>query len=108
MTAVANLMNAIGIAPNIVAAAPVYPYELTVLDPPLELDLRSFSFDLVKTLFMQIETPEDPVTFPVVVAAADRPETIGQFYAGIIDIIEKRHDPRPLRERRARCLQAKG
>ncbi len=87
MTAVANLMNAIGIAPNIVAAVPEFPYHLTVLEPPLKLDLRSFSFDLVRDLFMQIEAPEDPVQFPTLAPAADRPRTIGQFYAGIIDII---------------------
>lgn len=88
MTAVANLMNAIGIAPDIIAAVPNYPHHLTVLDPPLKLDLRSFSFDLVENLFMQIEAPEDPIDFPSVTAAADLPRTIGQFYAGIIDIIE--------------------
>jgi hypothetical protein len=88
MTAVANLMNAIGIAPNIVAAVPSYPFDLTVLDPPLRLDLRSFSFDLVKTLFMSIEAPEDRIEFRSALAQR-RPETIGQFYAGIIDIIER-------------------
>jgi hypothetical protein len=88
MTAVANLMNAIGIAPNIVAAVPKYPYDLAVLDPPLRLDLRSFSFDLVAELFMRIETPEEPVEFEVA-AAEDRPKTIGQFYADIIEIIER-------------------
>ncbi len=85
MTAVANLMNAIGIAPNIVAAVPEYPYHLTVLEPPLKLDLRSFSFELIGELFMRIEAPENPVVFER--ARADRPRTIGQFYAGIIDII---------------------
>ena len=108
MTAVANLMNAIGVAPDIVAAVPDFPYHLTVLEPPLKLDLRSFSFDLVEDLFMRIEAPEDPVEFPTLAPAADRPRTIGQFYAGIIDIIETRHDSRPLRQRRARCVQAKG
>ena len=85
MTAVANLMNAIGVAPNIVAAVPEYPYHLTVLEPPLKLDLRSFSFELIGELFMRIEAPENPVVFER--ARADRPRTIGQFYAGIIDII---------------------
>jgi hypothetical protein len=85
MTAVANLMNAVGIAPDIMAAAPDYPHDVTVLDPPLTLDLRSFSFDLVENLFMRIETPEEPIVFE---AAVPGPRTIGQFYAGIIDIIE--------------------
>jgi hypothetical protein len=88
MTAVANLMNAIGTAPDIIAAVPDYPYHLTVLEPPLQLDLRSFSFELVEKLFMHIESPEDPQIFPSLVPAADRPRTIGQFYAGIIDIID--------------------
>ncbi|MDO8396349.1 MAG: ferritin-like protein [Bradyrhizobium sp.] len=87
MTAVANLMNAIGTAPDIVAAVPDYPHHLTVLEPPLQLDLRSFSLDLVKDLFMRIEAPEDPVEFPSLAPAAE-PRTIGQFYASIIDIIE--------------------
>jgi len=88
MTAVANLMNAIGIAPKVTAAVPDYPCELSVLDPPLRLDLRSFSFDLVEKLFMSIEAPEKHVEFPGV-ALVDRPRTIGQFYAGIIAIIER-------------------
>ncbi|WP_407114171.1 ferritin-like domain-containing protein [Bradyrhizobium sp. LMG 9283] len=88
MTAVANLMNAIGVAPDIVAAVPDYPCQLTILDPPLKLDLRSFSYDLVKDLFMQIETPEDPVHYPMALAAG-RPRTIGQFYEGIIEIIDR-------------------
>lgn len=84
MTAVANLMNAIGIAPDIVAAAPQYPTQLTSLEPPLDLYLNSFSLDLVKKLFMRIEVPEEPIVFE----AARVPETIGQFYAGIIEIID--------------------
>lgn len=84
-TAVANLMNAIGVAPDVVAAVPKYPCDLTALEPPLRLDLRSFSFELVEKLFMAIEAPEKHVEF--VVAAP--PRTIGQFYAGIIDIINK-------------------
>src|SRR5258708_6979973 len=87
MTAVANLMNAIGVAPDIVAAVPDYPCHLNVLEPPLTLDLCSFSLDLVQTLFMHIETPEHPVEFPTA-AFAERPKTIGQFYEGIIDIID--------------------
>jgi ferritin-like protein len=89
-TAVANLMNAIGIAPNIVAAVPQYPCDLNVVDPPLKLHLRSFSFDLVEKLFMHIEAPERHVEFPTVAAlVAAPPRTIGQFYAGIIDIIKQ-------------------
>lgn len=87
MTAVANLMNAIGVAPDIVAAVPKYPYDLNVLEPPLRLDLRSFSFDLVEKLFMRIEAPEHPDVFEATIAR-ERPKTIGQFYADIIEIID--------------------
>jgi rubrerythrin len=87
LTAVANLMNAIGIAPNIACAVPQFPCDLTVLDPPLRLDLRSFSLDLVKGLFMAIEAPEVRVVFPAAFMQ-DRPRTIGQFYKGIIEIID--------------------
>lgn len=87
MTVVANLLNAIGIAPDIFAATPSHPNKLELLDPPLDLDLKSFSFDLVQDLFMRIEAPEKPVVFPSAAPAALRPKTIGQFYAGIIEII---------------------
>lgn len=86
-TAVANLMNAIGVAPGIVDAVPKYPQGLTVLEPPLQLDLRSFSYDLIEKLFMRIEAPEDPLHFARL-AVQDRPKTIGQFYADIIEIID--------------------
>ena len=92
LTAVANLMNAIGIAPDIVAAVPKYPHDLTVLEPPLRLNLRSFSFDLVERLFMSIEAPEEHIEFPAA-AAADQPRTIGQFYTGIIEIIDQDRIP---------------
>lgn len=90
LTVVANLMNAIGVTPNILAAVPSYPCNLDVIDPPLRIDLRSFSFDVVKKLFMQIETPEDPQDFPVIAAlesVEDLPQTIGQFYESIIKLL---------------------
>ena len=86
VTAIANLMNAIGMAPNIVAAVPKYPCDLTILDPPLRLDLRSFSFELVEKLFMAIEAPEVRVVYGGLAEAL--PKTIGQFYEGIIELIE--------------------
>ena len=91
-TAVANLMNAIGIAPGIVDAVPKYPHGLTVLEPPLQLDLRTFSFDHIEKLFMRIEAPEDPIHYEMF-AAEDRPKTIGQFYADIIEIIDSDRIP---------------
>lgn len=92
MTVVANLLNAIGVAPDIIAATPIYPFDLDVIDPPLELNLQSFSLELVENLFMQIETPEDPVDYPSQLGFLDEeaplPETIGQFYEQIISLIE--------------------
>lgn len=88
MSAVANLMNAIGVAPNIVAAVPKFPCTLNILKDPLTLNLGSFSFDLIEDLFMRIEAPEKPIHYKVLAMAA-RPKTIGQFYAGIIDIIQR-------------------
>ena len=96
MTVVANLMNAIGVTPNIAGAVPDYPYKLNLFDPPIQLHLQSFSLQLVNNLFMRIEAPEDPIDYsspvpalaPATPAAdAERPETIGQFYAEIIELI---------------------
>lgn len=91
MTAVANLMNAIGVPPDIVGSVPEYPFDLNAMETPLRLELKSFSLDLVQSLFRKIEAPEDPVVFPSVAFFegfdAQRPKTIGQFYAGIIQLI---------------------
>ena len=83
---VANTLNAIGIAPDVKAAVPTFPCAVDVVDPPLNLELRSFSRDLVEEVFLRIETPEQPINFRF--EAAPRPRTVGQFYGGIIDIIE--------------------
>lgn len=83
---VANTMNAIGVAPDVRAAVPTFPSVVDVVEPPLKLDLRSFSRDLIETLFLRIETPEEPINFRL--GVAPRPKTVGQFYRGIIDVIE--------------------
>ena len=94
MAVVANLMNACSIPPDIKGSAPVYPYSLDALDPPIRLDLKSFSLELVEDMFMRIETPEEPRVFPELsVLTRQAPRTIGQFYEAIIDII--RHDRIP-------------
>ena len=55
----------------------------------MRLDLKSFSYELLEDPFMQIETPEEPIDFPVLLAVEDEPvETIGQFYEKIIKLIE--------------------
>jgi Ferritin-like len=88
-TIVANTMNAIGVAPNIAAAIPQYPCDIDVVKPPLHLELRPFSFDLVRDVFLRIETPEEPLEF----RAADAAKTVGQFYMAIIEIIENQTIP---------------
>ena len=85
-TIVANTMNAIGIVPDIDAAVPVYPCDLDLLQPSLHLELRSFSTELVEQLFLRIETPRQPIIFEAELVAA--PKTVGEFYEGIISIIE--------------------
>jgi hypothetical protein len=53
----------------------------------LKVPLAPFSKDLAETVFMKIEEPEFPINFP---AAADALSiTIGQFYAGIKDQLQK-------------------
>jgi hypothetical protein len=94
MTVVANLMIAIGLKPDVKAAVPSYPYSMSdILHNPLELNLESFSDDLVKNTFMQIEAPEYPNEYKVYEAALGKgdevpPITIGMFYGKIIKIIE--------------------
>lgn len=82
---VANTMNAIGIVPDIEAAVPTYPFDLDLLEPPLHLELKSYTPELVEQLFLRIETPRNPILFKARLAAV--PKTVGEFYEGIIDII---------------------
>lgn len=101
MTAVGNVMNAIGIPPQLTNTQfiPEYPYLPTMLDMAgFEMNIQSFSRDkavnesLVRDFFMRIEAPENPGVFPVAMdaleAVAPRPKTIGLFYEMIINIIE--------------------
>jgi hypothetical protein len=85
-TVVANTLNAIGITPEVKAAVPTFPCDVDVIEPPLRMELMSFSLDLVRDLFLRIETPEAPIDF--VTHTGARPKTVGQFYQGIIDIFE--------------------
>lgn len=103
MTVVANLMNAIGIPPQLTNPEfiPEYPYTPSMLDMPgFQLHVESFSRDLekskqyVRDFFMKIEEPEDPQEYPIERAApedilevAAKPKTIGLFYESIIKII---------------------
>ncbi|WP_353572078.1 ferritin-like protein [Candidatus Albibeggiatoa sp. nov. BB20] len=100
MTVVANLMNAIGMSPNIIDAVPkTFPHTLDMLSEPLEINLESFSCDLVKNVFMRIEAPETNHDYPINMSFAmqsdaaqsekvvSKPKTIGEFYKGVINII---------------------
>jgi len=85
-TVVANTLNAIGIAPDVKGAVPTFPCDVDVIEPPLRMELKPFSPDLVRDLLLRIETPEDPIEFEA--RSVERPRTVGQFYQGIIDIFE--------------------
>lgn len=91
-TIVANTMNAIGIPPDIAAAIPSYPCRIAVVEPALHLELKPFSDDLVKELFLRIETPEEPIEYKVK-PLAPPPPTVGDFYRAIIKIIESQTIP---------------
>ena len=89
MTLVCNIINALGGAPSLDTpdAIPTYPGPLPGgIDEDLRVGLAPFSRDLVKLVFMEIEEPEDPLTFPVRMAALGAPAgppTIGAFYDAI-------------------------
>lgn len=85
-TVVANLLTAIGESPDVAGSIPSYPKNITIVDPPLHLELRSYSDNLVRDLFMRIETPEEPIPFTA--EGEVPPKTVGLFYDQIIEIIE--------------------
>ena len=88
---IANTMNAIGQPPDIEAAVPSFPFDLDILEPALHLELKSYSPELVEQLFLRIETPRNPILFEAKLAAA--PKTVGEFYEGIIQVIESEQIP---------------
>src|SRR6202020_1025159 len=58
------------------------------VEKELIVPLAPLAKQLVNDVFMVIEEPEDPLHFPVIkdlLAAGKPPQTIGQFYAGIIE-----------------------
>lgn len=94
MTIVANIINAVGGRP--VIASPdfliSYPGPLPgSVESGLQVTLAPFSTQHVESVFMEIETPENPEDFPV--AGGNGPDskpdgvTIGQFYRGLQDSI---------------------
>jgi rubrerythrin len=86
MTLASNILNALGGTPQIDRPdfVPDYPGPLPgSVESGLIVGLAPFSIDLVNDVFMQIEEPENPLEFPVKLAAAEEPLTIGQFYNSI-------------------------
>lgn len=86
MALACNILNAVGGSPSIDDPdfIPKYPGPLPgSVQSGLQVPLKRFSIDLVKTVFMTIEEPEDPLHFPVRALAAAPPLTIGRFYAEI-------------------------
>ena len=85
MTIAANVLNALGGAPRIGGEGfvPQYPGPLPMhIGGSLIVGLQPYSPDLVRSVFMEIEEPENPIVFPVAEVAGVLPDfaTIGQFY----------------------------
>jgi Ferritin-like len=86
-----NILNAIGGEPAIddPCFVPKYPGPLPGgVESDLIVPLAPLSKQLLSEVFMVIEEPEDPLHFPVTrnfAAPVQGQETIGEFYAGIIE-----------------------
>ncbi len=88
-----NVLNAIGGSPAIDQPrfVPRYPGHLPMgVRPDLEVSLEPLSRRLVKDVFMEIEEPEDPQSFPRTALRKSAPQaeefgTIGEFYEAIIE-----------------------
>jgi rubrerythrin len=94
MALAANILNAIGGVPEIDRPEfiPTYPGGLPFHigdrnGRKLDIHLQRFSIDLVTTVFMAIEEPNAPLTFPVhteLAAIAEQDfQTIGDFYSDL-------------------------
>lgn len=93
MTLACNVLNAIGGSPVIDSPdfIPTYPGPLPGgVESGLTVPLQPYSIDLLQTVFMEIEEPENPLDFPTTDALnleATSAVTIGQFYQAIIQQI---------------------
>lgn len=91
LTLAANVLNALGGTPRLddPRFIPTYPGPLPgAVGGGLVVRLDRFSLNLVQEVFMEIEEPEDPLNFPVGLAAPpEAPRTIGAFYRAIQDRI---------------------
>ena len=87
MALACNILNAVGGHPMINKPdfIPTYPGPLPGgVESDLQVPLSPFSLSLIECVFMVIEEPEDPLHFPVKLAAEAQPQlTIGQFYERI-------------------------
>ena len=89
MALAGNLLNAIGGTPQINSHDFVlsYPGSLPMgVAGGLQVHLKRYSCDVVRTVFMEIEEPEIPLQIPVMkrmAVGSDEPQTIGEFYASI-------------------------
>jgi hypothetical protein len=91
MAMAGNILAAIGGKPDLTKPdfLPVYPTKLPFDIGNVDVSLSSFSIDLVKTVFLKIEEPEDPIAFnngpdAVMALLAEKQfQTIGEFYADV-------------------------
>jgi len=98
MAIVCNVLNAIGGRPNLDSPEfiPTYPGPLPMSIGGFDVGLEKFSKELVRDVFMKIESPENPIPFPEMpemgaVATANF-STIGAFYNAIIKKIKELGD----------------
>jgi hypothetical protein len=91
MSIAANLLNAIGGTPQIDVPGfvPSYPGPLPMgIGNGLIVGLERFSARLVADTFMKIEEPEEPLSFPALLAAAPQYATIGKFYQAVLEKLQ--------------------
>ena len=93
MTLAANILNAIGGEPDVDNKdfVPSYPGGLPFHigdrnGQTFEVPLKAFSLDVVETVFMRIEEPDEPIVFPTgtrMRALQEQFRTIGDFYRAL-------------------------
>jgi hypothetical protein len=97
LTIAANVLNAIGGAPEINKPGfiPTYPGRMPMnVREGLQVGLAPLSKSLVQNVFMEIEMPESPQDFPVKLSSLEATgyATVGLFYAAIVEKIQELGD----------------
>lgn len=104
MVIVANVLNAIDGSPKIddPELTKPFPKHLPMVNQDLEVGLAPLSKDLIKNVFLQIETSTDPEDYPnkpvpesslkTSLLAEEEYKTIGEFYEAIIEKIKELGD----------------